>query len=269
MRLRNEIDGWHGLNRKTPVAAGDVVRTGERYLHVQPSTVEPAVNVDIRIVYEDDAILVVNKPAPLPMHPCGRFSRNTLQYFLSKLYDPQHPRPAHRLDANTSGLVLFTRTRHFAKLLQQQFQRKASYEVEKQYLARVVGHPDADEFDCQLPIADEPGPIGSRSVDPSNGLPAQTRFKVVARNADGTSLLQVTPLTGRTNQIRIHLWQLGHPVCGDPTYLPGRSLGQVQTLAVNDPPLCLLAWQISFAHPVTGKRMVFEAERLNWGGTTD
>lgn len=252
------------LCQTLPVAFDAIVRAGERYLHVEPSTVEPDVNVDIRIVHEDEAILVIHKPAPLPMHPCGRFNRNSLQFILGELYHPQSPRPAHRLDANTSGLVLFTRTRHFAKLLQRQFEGNGRDGVEKEYLARVHGHPADDAFECQAPISDEPGQAGSRNVDVDNGLPAHTSFEVLARRPDGTSLVKAIPFTGRTNQIRVHLWHLNHPICGDPMYLRGRELGASQTLSVDAPPLCLLASRITFRHPLTGTKMTFEAELPEW-----
>ena len=254
-----------GLESTLPVAAEDLVRGGERYLHVQRFTREPDVNPNVRIVYEDEAILVVNKPAPLPMHPCGRFNRNTLQHFLSEAYYPQSPRPAHRLDANTTGLVLFARTKHFAKLLQRQFDVNSdSAGVKKRYLARVHGHPAKDCFTCDLPISDEAGPYGSREVDLERGLPAHTDFRVLTRFEDGTSLLEVEPRTGRTNQIRVHLWSLNHAICNDPTYLPERKLGESQTSNVAAASLCLLAQRIDFIHPLTKAAMSFEAVPLDW-----
>ncbi len=256
-------------NEPTVAAAGhEIVRAGERYLHLIPGTREPDVNVEIRILYEDEAIIVVHKPAPLPMHPCGRFSRNTLQHILSQVYAPQSPRPAHRLDANTTGLVLFTRTRHFAKLLQRQFERGEKGEIEKRYLARVYGHPLQDHFDCQLPIRDEASRAGAREIDVENGLPAWTEFTVLSRFPDGTSLLEVIPHTGRTNQIRLHSWALGHPICGDATYLKGNILGDTQTVDKDEPPLCLLAERISFIHPLTKQRMQFTADRPDWTAGT-
>ena len=252
------------VENSIPVSPEATVRAGERYLHVQPFTQEPDVNVDIRIVYEDEAILVINKPAPLPMHPCGRFNRNTLQSILSTLYRPQSPRPAHRLDANTSGVVLFARTRHFAKLLQAQFESQHADRVEKRYLARVIGHPAEETFSCQVPIGNEPGTVGSRDVDMENGLPAHTDFRVLHRYPDGTALLEVVPHTGRTNQIRVHLWHLGFPISGDATYLPDGKLGDTQTTTVDSHPLCLLAQRIAFTHPLTKKRTVFEVEEPEW-----
>lgn len=243
------------------VGADHIVRTGERYLQRKPQTVEPDVNPDLRILHEDEAILVVHKPAPLPMHPCGRFNRNTLHYILGEVYKPQAPRPAHRLDANTSGVVVLSRTRRIASMVQPQFERG---EVEKVYLARVHGHPPDDVFECRAAITDSSGELGSRDTVTEGGLPAHTKFRVLQRFADGTSLLEVVPLTGRTNQIRVHLWHLGWPICGDQTYLPGRLLGDTQTHTTDSLPLCLFARRITFTHPLTHERMTFEAEPPEW-----
>ncbi|MGZ4963738.1 MAG: pseudouridine synthase, partial [Limisphaerales bacterium] len=104
----------------------------------------------------------------------------------------------------------------------------------------------------------------SREVDHENGCAARTEFKVLKRDADGTTLLEVIPLTGRTNQIRIHLWELGFPICGDPVYLPGKQLGTTQTLAVTDIPLCLHAWKLEFTHPLTKEPMALVAPEPEW-----
>ena len=243
------------------VAADQIVRGGDRYLHVHRAASEPDVNADIRILHEDEAIIVVHKPAPLPMHPCGRFNRNTLTAILAEVYHPYNPRPVHRLDANTSGIVLFARTRHFAQKLQSQFERG---KVEKRYLARVHGHPPSDEFRSDAPISDEVGELGSYRVDWEHGKPASTEFRILERHLDGTSLLEVTPHTGRTNQIRIHLWELGHSIVDDPTYLPGKVLGDTQTVATDAPPLNLLAWKLTFVHPLSREAVTFEAEQPIW-----
>jgi RluA family pseudouridine synthase len=236
--------------------ASQTVRAGERFRHKFPNVTEPDVNAAVEILHEDEALVVLNKPAPLPMHSGGRFHRNTLQYMLNAAYHPQKPRPAHRLDANTTGVVLVTRTRHFAGRLQPQFTRG---QVEKIYLARVQGHPAEDVFVCNAPIGAESVELGARNVDFEDGLNARTEFRVQKRNADGTALLEVRPLTGRTNQIRVHLWHLGFPICGDAVYLPGGKKGDTQTLSVDDPPLCLHAWKIKFKHPLSGEWMEFEA----------
>jgi UPF0176 protein len=243
------------------LGSGEIVFAGQQLLHILPVAAEPEVNVDVRILHEDEAIIVLHKPAPLPMHPCGRFNRNTLQHILNRVYAPQRPRFAHRLDANTTGLVLCARTRHFAALLQQQFKRGT---VEKVYLARTLGHPVEDAFVGDAPISDEPGDLGSHTVDEVDGQTARTEFKILRRDEDGTALIEARPITGRTNQIRVHLWQMGMPVCGDATYLSGQRLGDTQTLALNAEPLCLHAWRLGFEHPITKERMVFESERPKW-----
>lgn len=236
------------------VAASHIVKRGERYFHLIPETSEPDVNADIKIMYEDEAILVINKPAPLPVHPCGRYNRNTLQYILDKAYHPQRVHLAHRLDANTSGVIVLTRKRFFAGILQPQFERG---EVEKVYLAKVIGHPKEDTFSLSEPISDLPGVIGSRIIE-EGGREAHTDFKVLSRNDDGTSLLEVRPKTGRTNQIRVHLWSKGFPICGDQVYLPNKKLGGTQTIEVYDKPMELRSHKISFTHPLTKKWVSFE-----------
>jgi len=237
------------------VMAQRIVRAGERFVQLVPANVEPGVNADIRVLYEDQAILIVEKPAPLPMHAGGRFNRNTLQYILDTVYHPQKLRACHRLDANTTGLVLIARSRHFAGLIQPQFARG---EIEKVYLTRVQDHPPEDHFSCDAAISSEAGALGSREVDEENGDAARTEFTLLRRDLDGTALLEARPITGRTNQIRIHLWQLGFPIVGDQVYLPGGAKGQTQTLGIADTPMCLHAHRLTFTHPLTETRVTFE-----------
>jgi len=244
-----------------PATATQIVRAGQRYRRIFPNVIEPDVDGAVEILHEDEALIVLNKPAPLPMHAGGRYYRNTLTYLLHEVYHPQRPHPAHRLDANTTGIVLVTRTQHFAGRLQPQF---AGGKVEKTYLVRVQGHPSADTFDCRAPISTTSGELGSRTVDEHEGQTAHTEFRVIQRITDGTALLEARPLTGRTNQIRIHLWHLGHPVCGDAAYLEGKRLGETQTLDVGDPPLCLHSWRIKFMHPLTRQPVEFSAPPPPW-----
>jgi RluA family pseudouridine synthase len=231
-----------------------LVRAGERILQIFPPDVEPEVAKGIRVVWDDEAVVVIEKPAPLPMHASGRYHRNTLQHLLNQVYEPKFLRPAHRLDANTRGLVLFARTRHYCRLLQRQFLEGT---VEKIYRARVLGAPHWDEKTCESSISAEPIGPGARVVD-EDGLAARTDFRVIERLADGTALLEARLGSGRTNQIRIHLWEMDMPIIGDPTYLPGRKMGDKQTLDMSDAPMELEAWKLVFTHPLTGERMRFE-----------
>ncbi|MFN6270680.1 MAG: pseudouridine synthase [Akkermansiaceae bacterium] len=235
--------------------AEHVVRAGERILQVFPPAVEPEVARGIRILWEDEALVMVEKPAPLPMHASGRYHRNTLQYLLNLVYEPKFLRPVHRLDANTRGLVLFARTRHFCRLLQQQF---LNDKVEKIYRVKVQGSPEWNEKVCEFAISKEVEGPGGRSVDEKDGLSARTEFSVKERCADATTWLEAKLGSGRTNQIRVHLWELGFPVVGDPCYLPNKQMSDKQTLEVGDPAMELEAWKLSFTHPISGKRMSFE-----------
>ncbi len=246
---------------REPMDATRIVRAGERYRHIFPNVTEPEVNGAVEILHEDEALIVLNKPAPLPMHAGGRFYRNTLTHLLHTVYHPQRPHPAHRLDANTTGVVLVTRTQHFAGRLQPQFERG---EVEKTYLVRAQGQPLEDFFSCDAPISVSSGELGSRTVDVEGGLIARTEFRVIERHGDGTTLMEARPLTGRTNQIRVHLWHLGFPICGDTVYLPGQQFGDTQTLSMDDPPLCLHAWRIKFVHPMSQQPVEFTAPPPAW-----
>lgn len=237
-----------------PRGMDHIIRAGERILQIFPPEVEPEVAKGIRIVWDDEAVVAIEKPAPLPMHASGRYHRNTLQHLLNQVYQPKYLRAVHRLDANTRGLVLFARTRRFCNLLQRQF---LEGKVEKIYRTRVQGSPDWDAKTCESAISAEPTGPGARVVD-KDGLSARTDFRVIERIADGTTLLEARLGSGRTNQIRVHLWEMGLPVVGDPCYLPGGKMGDKQTLEVGDPAMELEAWKFSFIHPLTGKRMDFE-----------
>ncbi len=232
------------------------VREGERFLQIEPNTIEPPINPDIAILHEDASILVINKPAPLPVHPSGRFNRNTLLYVLSQVYSPEKLRIAHRLDANTTGLIVVCRKYSSSSFVQKQF---SEGKVEKIYLARVRGVPTQTEFECDTPIVDETDRAGARHVDPA-GQSCFTKFRLMKTHADGTSLLQAIPVTGRTNQIRIHLWHLGMPVINDPLYLPNGEFGTDPVVAVGSPAMGLHAWKLTLEHPEKRDKVTFEAK---------
>jgi len=239
---------------------GRIVRSGERFFHKMPATVEPGVSVDIEVLHEDDNIVVINKPAPLPMHPCGRFSRNTLTYILDMVYHPLKLRPLHRLDADTTGVVVLGKTRGITRNLQKQFE---SGQVNKTYLARVHGHPIDDTFECNVPLSTAPGEAGAR-LPHDNGAPSRTRFRVRQRLSDGTAVLEVQPLTGRTNQIRIHLWTLGYPILGDPIYKLNGLIGTGRTLELGAERLCLHASSIEFARGAHSPQERYNSPNPTW-----
>jgi UPF0176 protein len=242
-----------------PLAADTIVSAGEQVLHIKPQQTEPAVNAKVHLLHEDEAILVFIKPAPLPVHAGGRFNLNTLTHLLHTAYAPEKPRLAHRLDADTTGVMLAARTQHFARLLQPQFSRG---EVEKTYLLRVHGEPDWDSTTCEASVGLSDGEK-LRSVDEEEGDAARTEFRVISRHGS-SSLLEARPITGRTNQIRLHAWHIGHPIVGDTSYLQHGQLGTPRSLDLNDPPLCLHALLISFNHPLTKERMSWEAPAPAW-----
>jgi len=251
--------GWLTFNGQA-LASEDQVREGQRLEHLCPATIEPEVNGKIELIYEDSSLVVVNKPAPLPMHPSGRFNRNTLTWLLDQVYDHQL-RAAHRLDANTTGVVVFSRTRKIASIVQPQFEQQ---KVKKQYLALVNGLLPDDEVQVEMPITDQPSLAGGRRVA-ANGKACRTDFRVVSRSESGNcTLVEAYPMTGRTNQIRIHLWHLGFPVMGDPTYLPNQETGVSQTLSIKDQPMCLHARKIGFDHPASGLPVKFSAPVPDW-----
>ena len=236
-----------------------IVRGGQRIVHRIPGTTEPDVSAEIQILFEDEWIVVINKPAPLPMHPSGRFNRNTLTWILGSVYE-RPLRAAHRLDANTTGLVLFSKTLRVARILQPQFERQA---VTKRYLAKIYGSPSEDEFTVDTPVTDQPVSAGGRTTQ-EVGRECVTDFKVVVKKPDNTTLLHAMPRTGRTNQIRVHLWSVGKPIVGDPTYLKERGLSETQTLPVNAPPMCLHAEYLRFTHPATGLPFEITAPVPRW-----
>ena len=250
----------HVVSGSLPVRPAMRVRGGQQFRHLFPETVEPDVAASIEILWEDESLLAVSKPAPLPMHPCGRYNRNSLLSLMELVYRDERLRPAHRLDANTTGVVLFSRSRQAAIAVQSQFERR---EVEKEYLVLAAGCPAWSRFTADAPIAKQRQHAGARAVA-EKGAPAETFFEVLLRTGSGNCLLRAKPLTGRTNQIRIHLWDLGMPVLGDPLYLADRQIGRSQTLAISDPPMCLHAHQIQLQHPADGQSLSLTAPKPPW-----
>lgn len=219
---------------------------------------EPAIATDIRILHMDDELIVLQKPAPLAVHPCGRFNKNTLLSFAKVAWPEEELRPAHRIDAATTGILVLTRNKVAAHFVQSQFQKR---EVHKTYLVRVEGSPEQDTFSVNSRIDLTTGVQGRRKVS-KDGAEALTEFRVVSRLEDGTSLLFAHPISGRTNQIRLHLQDSGLPIIGDNAY------GEEENIEVGmvsqDQVLHLHAHAISFRHPSDDNVVTYESNPPKW-----
>lgn len=183
-----------------------------------PDFEAPVVNLDYEIVYEDEWLLGINKPAGLRVHSGGKFVTANLVYHLRHVHQPAYPEAnlVNRLDADTSGLVLLARNKDVLSQLMQQF---AAGLVHKQYLAVVTGCPSPTDGTIRLPI----GPVKDARVprfgiDGTEGKTAVTHYKTVRRLTDNFTLLNLQPETGRTHQLRVHLAAIGHPIAGDALY---------------------------------------------------
>lgn len=271
--LKTHIDreGWIGiieagqiLYRGKPVGLNTRVEAGQRYYHLIPDVTEPPVHSDIRVIHEDQQLVVVDKPAPIPMHACGRFNRNSLQFILGRVYQDESIRLVHRLDANTTGIVVYGRTRKIASRLAEAF---GQGRVEKEYVADVHGRTP-EHFASTSRIASTPGVRGIRLPDPK-GRFAVTEFETVSYDPDrNISRVIARPRTGRTNQIRIHLWESGHPIVGDPTYLVDQNLGRNRTLDPDEPPMRLHARCIRFSLPDSRTELEFSSPEPDWDART-
>ncbi len=268
----HDWQGWLDAGQITTVdgescQSDRVVREGEAFIHAVPNTVEPGINPEIELLYEDEGIVVVNKPAPLPCHPSGRFNKNSLLAILSTAYPKEKLRVAHRLDGQTTGVVVLCRKHRSARSVQKQF---ADRTVRKTYLARLEGHTQWDSIECSQDISGSAvGSAGRHALAATGGgKSALTKFKVLARFDDGTTLVRVEPVTGRTNQIRIHAQSLGHSIVGDPLYGPtgvARSTNGLATPALHQNQLmCLHAERLELDNPTTGERVTFRATSPAW-----
>nr|XP_023021176.1 uncharacterized protein C18B11.02c-like [Leptinotarsa decemlineata] len=176
--------------------------------HEVPVTSQP-----IAIVHMDEDIVVVNKPASIPVHPCGRYRHNTVVFILAKEYNLKNLRTIHRLDRLTSGLLLFGRTPKKARQMEHQIRNRL---VLKEYVCRVEGEFPDEVIECNQPIEVVSYKIGVCKVSPK-GKDCTTLFQKLGYNGK-TSIILCKPKTGRMHQIRVHLQYLGHPVVNDPLY---------------------------------------------------
>ena len=191
------------------------VREGETVLLVRPHFEEPETPTEFGVVYEDAAMLVVDKPPGLPVHPTATYHRNTLTYLLRERYPEQTPHLAHRLDRETSGVLVCARTLADERHLKRSFEERR---VEKVYLAIVHGSVD-EEGRIDLPIGRPDEGLHLLMEIRDDGSPSRTRYRAVARAPEHT-LVALRPETGRQHQLRVHLAALGHPIVGDKLYGP-------------------------------------------------
>ena len=178
---------------------------------------EPLADRTLDVIYEDDAIRVFNKGAPLAVHPSGRYFKNSMTEILKETYPDETPRPVQRLDALTTGLVVFAKSKEVATHLMREFEQNR---VEKEYLALVEGIPSEKKFVVNAPIGKIKGAARAVGYQTKNPKEAVTRFEELS-SLNGRTLLKAFPRSGRTNQIRVHLASVNLPVVNDPVYGQG------------------------------------------------
>ncbi len=208
----------------------------------------------MKIIYEDEHLLVVDKPAGLPVLPDGweedaPYLVKSLEEKYGKIFI------VHRLDKITSGVMVFARDAETHRLLSLQFE---GHEAEKTYHALVEGNPKWEEKTARHPLRANVGHKHRTMVDDKNGKPSETRFRVLKRyparpekGRQASALIEARPMTGRTHQIRVHAYALGHPLVGDVLY------GAQETYGIARP--MLHAQSLSFIHPATNEGVKFTA----------
>jgi 23S rRNA pseudouridine1911/1915/1917 synthase len=198
----------------------------------------------LTILYEDEHLLVVDKAPGLVVHPARGHHEGTLSQLLAPQLaggEPERAGIVHRLDRDTSGLLVVSRSQEAHSLLQAAIGERR---VEREYLALVEGRPPARSGTIEAPIGRDPRVRTRMAIDGLNPREARTHFTLERALAE-TSLLRLRLETGRTHQIRVHLQAIGHPVCGDPEYGTRGLLGLERQF--------LHATRLAFEHPITGE----------------
>lgn len=208
----------------------------------------PAEDGPLHVLYEDDFLLVVDKPAGMLIHPSRAKNNGTLANFVARYFRKKGINcafhPMTRLDRDTFGIVLLAKNAHIHSLLQQT-------EVQKTYHAMVFGYPQQETGVIDAPIARRPLPSLLRYVSPE-GKPCLTEYQVLEKY-DGYAKLALRPVTGRTHQLRVHCEHMGFPILGDPQYATEESRQFSEQFGLKYQQLC--AKQLEFIHPMTGEAM--------------
>ncbi len=245
------VDGVPATRGARRVDAGAVVAVAlPETAPPAPPAASPA--LPLAVLYADADVIVLDKPAGMVVHPAAGHADDTvvnalLARFadLRAVFDGPRPGIVHRLDRDTSGVMVVARTAAAAESLKAQFKART---VEKHYLVLVKGRLEPAEGVIDAPIARDARHRKRMAALPG-GRPAQTRFRVL-QAAEAYSWVEAQPYTGRTHQIRVHLAAVGHPVAGDTVY--GRRDRAIGRMALH-------AWRLAFDHPATGARLAFRA----------
>ena len=213
----------------------------------------PAEDGSLSILFEDEWLLAVDKPAGMLIHPSRAKNTGTLANFVAGYYQQTNQKsafhPLTRLDRDTFGIVLLAKSAHIHALLQQEKPRKT-------YHALVFGAPRSESGTVTAPIARCPVPSLLRKIDPE-GKPCVTEYRVLEHGPEST-MLELHPITGRTHQLRLHCAYLGCPILGDPQYGSEESMAYSAELGIKTQLLC--AKRLEFSHPITGESMTLDSQ---------
>jgi 23S rRNA pseudouridine1911/1915/1917 synthase len=253
------VDGKHVKPTHTP-RAGEQVQV--HWPDAKPAEAL-AEDIPLEILFEDDALLVVNKPAGLVVHPAAGHEEHTLvnallhhcEGELSGIGGVARPGIVHRLDKETSGCLVVAKNDETHVALSSQF---ASRKVEKVYHAIVCGEMPRDKGEIRAAIARHPSHRKRMAASEDVGREAHTSYRVLER-LRATTFVEAGLHTGRTHQIRVHFQFLGFPLAGDLTYGQRQNRRLAELVGFTAPRVMLHAFQLAFIHPRTGKRVHFEA----------
>ncbi len=248
-----------------PARASQKIKPGDRITFDVPKAEPLELNgepIPLDILYEDDALLVLNKPAGLVVHPApghwtGTLVNALLYHFetsgesASTIGGKERPGLVHRLDKETTGIMVIAKTDQAHRALAVQFKQ---HTITRMYEALVFGVPKKGHGLIDLAIGRDTKERKKFSARTAKPRPSVTEYKVVERFGKIAARVDLFPQTGRTHQLRVHMTSLGHPLLGDPTY-GGRKVQALETLDI--PRVMLHARTLGFDHPVTGKPMAF------------